>query len=116
MPKPVETRHQVRTVSPFRLAQISGPDLSGDRVQRLDQSLLRDLVEAILGELSANRRRVIELRFGLGASTYSYTIDETARILNVSTYRVAGMEAGTLAVLRYPRFAERLRPYLDECS
>ena len=115
MPKPVETRHKVRAVNPFRLAQVSGQDLSGDRVQRLDQSLLRDLVEAVLGQLSAHRRRVIELRFGLGASKYPCTLHETARILHVSTYRVAAIEAVTLALLRFPRYAERLRPYLDQC-
>lgn len=65
----------------------------------------KSLVQQLLDTLPGGRRRVLELRYGVGEK-YSYTLEETARVLGRCRSNVRGREVVTLDLLR--RRSERL--------
>ena len=75
-------------------------------------TLLQEQLRRILDDLSERERRVIELRFGLVDGT-PRTLEEVGREFGVTRERIRQIEGKTLAQLRHPSRAERLRDYLE---
>ncbi len=74
--------------------------------------LLQEQLESVLHTLSEREKKVIELRFGL-ADGAPRTLEEVGREFGVTRERIRQIESKTLAKLRHPSRAERLRDYLD---
>ncbi len=62
--------------------------------------------------MSEREKKVIEMRFGL-ADGSPRTLEEVGREFGVTRERIRQIESKTLAKLRHPSRAERLRDYLD---
>ena len=85
--------------------------------RRVDQLLLNDAIRLVLDSLSAERREVLALYFGLGdgigANRGAYTTDEISRLLNISRERVIAVRNTTLIRLRQQKEAtRRLTPFM----
>jgi RNA polymerase primary sigma factor len=74
--------------------------------------LLQEQLESVLHTLSEREKKVIELRFGL-ADGAPRTLEEVGREFGVTRERIRQIESKTLAKLRHPSRAERLRDYLE---
>ena len=64
---------------------------------RSDETLLRELIQQAVVRLPDGFRTIIQLRFGLGG--YTYSLEETGRILSISRERVRAKECKGLRVL-----------------
>lgn len=122
------TRHQaqrlfrtaVRTYSLDQMASNAEGDGSpADRLpdpQVAGPNLDLDFVSGGLGEvlatLTPREREVVALRFGLGHN-HNYTLENIARIYNLSRERVRQIEIKALGKLREPTRMKRLRELLD---
>ncbi len=76
---------------------------------------MRSLLEGLSGvleTLTPREREVVRLRFGLGHDE-TYTLEDIARIYNLSRERVRQIELKALEKLRQPSRARRLRALLD---
>jgi RNA polymerase primary sigma factor len=78
----------------------------------LDTKFVRDGLTEVLGTLSPREREVVALRFGIGHN-HHYTLENIARIYNLSRERVRQIEIKALAKLRHPDRAKRLKEILD---
>jgi RNA polymerase primary sigma factor len=67
--------------------------------ERADQALLGDLIKQSLLQLDIEYQMVISLRYGLGG--YSYSLEQTGRILRLSRERVRAVELAALRRLGY---------------
>ena len=74
--------------------------------------MLQDQLDRVLCELSEREQRIIALRFGL-ADGHPRTLEEVGREFGVTRERIRQIESKTLAKLRHPSRALRLRDYLD---
>lgn len=74
--------------------------------------LRRDLAE-VLGQLGERERAVVRLRYGL-VDGRPHTLEEVGHSFGVTRERVRQIEAKTLAKLRRPEHAARLRDYLEQ--
>ncbi|MGH3184926.1 MAG: sigma-70 family RNA polymerase sigma factor, partial [Streptosporangiaceae bacterium] len=66
----------------------------------------------VLDELAEREQRIIQLRFGL-TDGHPRTLEEVGREFGVTRERIRQIESKTLAKLRHPSRAQRLREYLD---
>jgi RNA polymerase primary sigma factor len=73
--------------------------------------MLQDQLEQVLDNLSIREQRIIELRFGL-SDGHPRTLEEVGREFGVTRERIRQIESKTLAKLRHPSRAQRLREYL----
>ena len=73
--------------------------------------LLKKQLEDVLASLSAQERRVIELRFGLGDGR-SRTLEEVGWEFGVTRERIRQIENKALRKLRHPKRSRGLREYL----
>jgi RNA polymerase primary sigma factor len=78
-----------------------------------DLLVLREELREALAELSAREREIIEMRFGL-RDRRVHTLEDVGRAFRVTRERVRQIEAKTLAKLRHPARAQRLRAFLDD--
>ena len=76
------------------------------------ESLLGVLLEDVLGRLGERERAMLRLRYGLDGGD-AHSLEEVGRVFGVTRERVRQIEARTLATLRRPPHANRLRDYLD---
>ena len=74
--------------------------------------LLQEQLDSVLHTVSEREKKVIEMRFGL-ADGSPRTLEEVGREFGVTRERIRQIESKTLAKLRHPSRAERLRDYLD---
>ena len=74
--------------------------------------LLQEQLESVLHTVGEREKKVIEMRFGL-ADGSPRTLEEVGREFGVTRERIRQIESKTLAKLRHPSRAERLRDYLD---
>jgi len=81
-------------------------------VDLVAHSLLSEELQQMLRSLSERERGVVALRFGL-ADGRLHTLDEIGHTFGLTRERIRQIEAKTLAKLRHPSRAERLRGYLD---
>ena len=63
--------------------------------------MLRDHIDALLGDLKERERQVIELRFGL-RDGHPRTLEEVGKEFNVTRERIRQIEAKALRKLRNP--------------
>ena len=77
------------------------------------RQMLQEAVNEVLGELNDREREVVRMRFGLGDNTEARTLEEVGREFGVTRERIRQIESKTLAKLRHPNHAQRLRDYLD---
>jgi len=78
----------------------------------VDQHILREELERILGQLNTYERQVIELRFGL-VDDHDHTLEEVGKKLKVTRERVRQIEERAIRKLRHPQANRLLKEYLD---
>jgi len=81
-------------------------------VDQVAHSLLTEELHGMLRSLSERERGVVTMRFGL-ADGQVHTLDEIGHTFGLTRERIRQIEAKTLAKLRHPSRADRLRGYLD---
>lgn len=77
----------------------------------VESVMLRDHIDALLGDLEERERQVIELRFGL-RDGHPRTLEEVGKEFNVTRERIRQIEAKALRKLRHPSRSRKLRDYL----
>jgi RNA polymerase primary sigma factor len=80
----------------------------GDEVTH---SILRELLQDILGHLPPREVRILQLRYGL-VDGETYTLEEVGKKLGVTRERVRQIEAQALSRLRHPMRSRRLKGFL----
>jgi RNA polymerase primary sigma factor len=73
--------------------------------------MLQDQLDEVLDQLPAREQRIIQLRFGL-TDGHPRTLEEVGREFGVTRERIRQIESKTLAKLRHPSRAEKLREFL----
>jgi RNA polymerase primary sigma factor len=87
-------------------------DAVGDRPHEIVSNRIRDAdLARVLDALPWRERRVIELRYGLGAEG-PMTLEDIGLEVGVTRERVRQIEAKTLAKLRHRSYVDQLRDYL----
>jgi RNA polymerase primary sigma factor len=81
--------------------------------EHVDNLLLRERLTEVLRSLAPREREVIELRFGL-VDGHPKTLDEVARIYNITRERIRQIEARGLLKLRHASRSSRLEPFTEE--
>jgi RNA polymerase primary sigma factor len=76
------------------------------------RKLLNEAVLCALDPLTERERQVVRLRFGLDDGQ-ARTLEEVGRTFGVTRERIRQIESKTLAKLRNPQHAHKLRDYLD---
>jgi RNA polymerase primary sigma factor len=79
----------------------------------VDLLLLRERIQEVLRSLSPREREVIEHRFGL-RDGHAKTLDEVARMYNITRERIRQIEARGLLKLRQPLRSCRLEQFSDD--
>ena len=74
----------------------------------VESVMLRDHIDALLGDLKERERQVIELRFGL-RDGHPRTLEEVGKEFNVTRERIRQIEAKALRKLRNPVRSKRIR-------
>ncbi len=89
------------------------PDKASEEPQEVaTRHLLRDEVVSLLARLSMRERRILELRYGLGARE-PLTLQEIGEEVGLTRERVRQIEGEALVKLRERSRAARLREYLS---
>jgi RNA polymerase primary sigma factor len=81
-------------------------------VELVAHALMTDELHRILDGLSERERGVVAMRFGLEDGE-AHTLDEIGHRYGLTRERIRQIEAKSLAKLRHPSRAERLRGYLE---
>jgi len=96
-----------------------GDLMADDRVPRPEKTahlnLLREKVREEVKGLPVREQEILQLRFGLG-SDRPRTLEEVAKVFQVSRERIRQIENNALELLRHPIRARRLTGLLDEES
>jgi RNA polymerase primary sigma factor len=87
------------------------PD-SGSSEDAIDHHALSDRINSLIETLSYRDQEIIRLRYGLGDG-HSYTLEEVARIFNLTRERVRQLEHRALRKLRMPMNCNQLVEFLD---
>ena len=90
----------------FVADDVAGP---ASQVEALD---LESKIVELLDSLGEREREIVQMRFGLGLDR-PRTLEEVGAELGVTRERIRQIEAKTLARLRSPLMAERLREFLQ---
>ena len=77
----------------------------------VESVMLREHIDALLGDLKERERQVIVLRFGL-EDGHPRTLEEVGREFNVTRERIRQIEAKALRKLRNPVRSKRIRDFL----
>jgi len=77
----------------------------------VESVMLREHIEALLGDLKERERQVIVLRFGL-EDGHPRTLEEVGKEFNVTRERIRQIEAKALRKLRHPSRSKRLKDFL----
>ena len=90
--------------------------MSDERVPRPEGAahlnLLREQVRREVKGLPMREQEVLQLRFGLGSGR-PRTLEEVAKVFQVTRERIRQIENNTLKLLRHPIRARRLNGLLD---
>jgi RNA polymerase sigma factor (sigma-70 family) len=115
--------HAIETVAEVPIAALTGPEaaaLTYDPFadETLDAIDLPDELAKVLSSLTPRERRVLALRYGLdaamGGDGEPHTLEETARVWDVTRERIRQIEAKALRKLRHPSRARHLRAWLPD--
>ena len=86
------------------------PDHDSDKPdETATQTMLRDKIEELLGDLTEREREVVKLRYGL-VDGYPRTLEDVGQIFNVTRERIRQIEAKALRKLRQKR--NKLKDFL----
>ncbi len=77
----------------------------------VESVMLREHIDALLGDLKERERQVIALRFGL-EDGHPRTLEEVGKEFNVTRERIRQIEAKALRKLRNPVRSKRIRDFL----
>ena len=77
----------------------------------VESVMLREHIDALLGDLKESERQVIVLRFGL-EDGHPRTLEEVGKEFNVTRERIRQIEAKALRKLRNPVRSKRIRDFL----
>ena len=77
----------------------------------VENVMLREHIDALLGDLKDRERQVIVMRFGL-EDGYPRTLEEVGKSFNVTRERIRQIEAKALRKLRNPVRSKRIRDFL----
>ena len=77
----------------------------------VESVMLREHIDALLGDLKERERQVIVLRFGL-EDGHPRTLEEVGKEFNVTRERIRQIEAKALRKLRNPVRSKRIRDFL----
>ena len=77
----------------------------------VENVMLREHIDALLGDLKDRERQVIVMRFGLGDG-HPRTLEEVGKSFNVTRERIRQIEAKALRKLRNPVRSKRIRDFL----
>ena len=77
----------------------------------VESVMLREHIDALLGDLKERERQVIVLRFGL-EDGHPRTLEEVGKEFNVTRERIRQLEAKALRKLRNPVRSKRIRDFL----
>ena len=77
----------------------------------VESVMLREHIDALLGDMKERERQVIVLRFGL-EDGHPRTLEEVGREFNVTRERIRQIEAKALRKLRNPVRSKRIRDFL----
>lgn len=77
----------------------------------VESVMLREHIDALLGDLKERERQVIVLRFGLEGG-HPRTLEEVGKEFNVTRERIRQIEAKALRKLRNPVRSKRIRDFL----
>ncbi len=77
----------------------------------VESVMLREHIDALLGDLKERERQVIVLRFGL-EDGHPRTLEEVGKEFNVTRERIRQIEAKALTKLRNPVRSKRIRDFL----
>ncbi len=80
--------------------------------QNVESVMLREHIDALLGDLKERERQVIVLRFGL-EDGHPRTLEEVGKEFNVTRERIRQIEAKALRKLRNPVRSKRIRDFLQ---
>ena len=72
----------------------------------------KEVVADVLDSLTRRERKILRLRFGVGMN-HDHTLEEIAKMMDLTKERVRQLEAKALRKMRYPGRSERLVAYLD---
>ena len=78
----------------------------------VESVMLREHIDALLGDLKERERQVIVLRFGL-EDGHPRTLEEVGKEFNVTRERIRQIEAKALRKLRNPVRSKRIRDFLE---
>ena len=81
------------------------------REGNVESVMLREHIDALLGDLKERERQVIVLRFGL-EDGHPRTLEEVGKEFNVTRERIRQIEAKALRKLRNPVRSKRIRDFL----
>ncbi len=83
-------------------------------IERLDAERLAESVQGVLSKLSGKKRRVLEMRYGLGEADPA-TLGKIAAMVGVATVEgIRQHELGALRKLRHPSLSRYLRDFYGE--
>jgi len=93
---------------------IASADESNDPLEQTELSQLSEAVERTLHDLPEREQDIVAMRFGIGKyNGEPRTLEEVAKMMNVTRERVRQIEQKTLARLRHPHNSANLRSFLD---
>jgi RNA polymerase primary sigma factor len=83
-----------------------------DPLYDTNMDMLKERLNAVMGDLSYREREIIRLRYGL-ADGYSYTLEEVGKIFSVTRERVRQIESKAVRKLQQPFRSRSLAGFLD---
>ena len=83
-----------------------------DAADNTGLKMLGTRLRAVMQNLSWRDREILNMRYGLGDG-YNYTLEEVARVFQVTRERVRQLEARALRMLQMPRHSAELVEFMD---
>jgi len=80
--------------------------------EEASRALLKEYLEELIGCLNCRERDIIQTRYGLGQTQTGLTVEETAKLMNMSIERVKRIESRALLKLRRCAQEKQLNAYL----
>jgi RNA polymerase primary sigma factor len=83
-----------------------------DPLYDTNMDMLKERLNAVMGDLTYREREIIRLRYGL-ADGYSYTLEEVGKIFSVTRERVRQIESKAVRKLQQPFRSRSLAGFMD---
>lgn len=88
---------------------------SANPAEQVEKHMMGERIQSVLASLGDREREVVSCRFGL-RDGHVYTLEEVARLLDVSRERIRQLEANALRKLRNPSRMKCLHEYLAKTA